>query len=283
MSTQKETTNKDNNKEVITKDNNKEVITKDNNKEETNKLTPQQIQALKIQQQINELKKQKEQILAAQQKQQQQRLIISNPQGNSCWWWSSVRIILAYVKHIGIPKELSNDIIKKLIETKTLDIKSYDELTKKQGDTTNFLTGNAVEFLTVNGFYYSICIPVRRYNNSIALIQFGKIIPFALLIQMPGHFMSVVQEDDGFYLYNQVGNNLSKNKLNYDKEKQILAVPVCQIYTNIYLYQIGEPDRLPGDERPTEQTTKEDNKEQTNKGDNKEQTNKGDNKEVITK
>lgn len=68
---------------------------------------------------------------------------------NSCWFRSSVYIIEKYVE------------------------------TMKQSDITNNLDGNAVEFLTVNGFYYTSCIPVRGLKDPFAELQINGELPFA--------------------------------------------------------------------------------------------------------
>lgn len=163
---------------------------------------------------------------------------INNNLNNNCWFWSSIRIILEYVKNIGIPKELSNETIKKIITTKNINILEYDEITKKQSDMSDNLDGNAVEFLTVNGFYYTSCLPIRRIKTNMAELKINNELPFAFLIQLPCHFTSVILEDNEYYLYDQVGTNLYKSKLYFDKENNIIKIPVNPIYTNIYAYTI---------------------------------------------
>lgn len=161
--------------------------------------------------------------------------LINNLQ-NSCWFWSSVYIIEKYVENNGVPKELSNNIIKQLIETKNFHIEKYDNETMKQSDITNNLDGNAVEFLTVNGFYYTSCIPVRKLKDPFAELQINGELPFAFLIQLPGHYMSIILEDNDYYLYDRVGELLNKAKLNFDKEKSIIKIPINPLYSNIYVF-----------------------------------------------
>ena len=161
---------------------------------------------------------------------------VQNTLNNNCWFWSSVRIIQNYVLYNGIPKELSNEIIKKIINSENVSIDEYDKETMKQSDLTNSLDGNAVEFLTVNGFYYTECLPIRRANCSTIELTFNKHLPISFLLQFPGHFVAVILEDGDYILYDQTGKYAKITKLPFDKETKKLHLPICGLYTNIYIY-----------------------------------------------
>lgn len=165
---------------------------------------------------------------------------VTNNLSNSCWFWSSVRIVKKYVEQLGVPKDLSNDILKKIVNNENVDIQKYDDETIKQSDATSQLDANAVEFLTVNGFYYRECVPVRNIGHRIVTLKLSDPPPFALLVQLPGHFMCVIQEGEDYILYDQIGSSISTAKLPYVKNENLLSLPICPLYTNIYCYVKGE-------------------------------------------
>lgn len=162
---------------------------------------------------------------------------IINNQHNNCWFWSSVRIMKEYIKINGIPKELSNEYIKRSISGEDVIIEKYNEETFKQGDLDNALNGNAVEFLVVNGFYHDSCLSANSLppdNN--AFLKFTEEIPFAFLIQYPGHYSCVIREEDKFIMYDAIGDKEFATKLNYDENQRILAIPRNIQHTLVYTY-----------------------------------------------
>lgn len=167
---------------------------------------------------------------------------VYNTLPNNCWFWCSVRIFHNYVKYNGIPKDLSNDMLKQVINGEKINIKEYDEETKKQADITKDLNGNAVELLTLNGCYYSNCFPIRNHKNGYIDLQYSRLPPLAFLLQYPGHYACILYESDEYILYDQTMDKLMKSKIYYDKMNKVMRIPVHRQYTNIYVYDIIEED-----------------------------------------
>ena len=160
----------------------------------------------------------------------------NNTPNNSCWLWSSLRIANAYAKYKKIPDELHNDIIKRYINNNCVNIIRYDKDTIKDADISNDLCGNAVEYLTVNGFYYNYCIPVKKHNTNLEYVKLTNYESiFAILIQTQGHYECIIKENDIYYRYNQSNaNNCVKTKINITNN--MLYIGVNSIYTNLYVY-----------------------------------------------
>ena len=167
---------------------------------------------------------------------------------NSCWLWSSFRIAEAYCKRYEIPKDLHSELIKKYINHENIIIDKYDDNTAKDGDIDNFNCGNAVEYLTLNGIYYdnSLIVTPQTVKANITKTLFDlPIIGFddvyAILIQLIGHFQTVIKEDDGYWLYDQSSNSGFKRKINIINNQ--LMIPVNRNFTILYLYKDKEANK----------------------------------------
>lgn len=164
---------------------------------------------------------------------------IINNQHNNCWFWSSVRIMNSYIQTNGIPKELSNEYIKKSIDGENIIIDKYNEETLKQADVDKALNGNAVEFLVVNGFYHDGYLTTNNLPPSNELyLKINGVAPFALLLQYPGHYSCVINENNKFIMYNAIADKECYTLLQYDDKNNILIIPRNSFHMNIYIYNV---------------------------------------------
>lgn len=164
--------------------------------------------------------------------------MVLNTLPNNCWFWSSIHIMKAYVENIGIPKELSNKMVKKILKNEPVAVTEYDKQTKKQADIDKNLNGNAVEFLALNGFHYTNCFDVRDACAPFVNVEVRDILPFAFLLQYQQHVVSVILEGDEYILYDHTGEYLNKYAVAFDKERKIIRLPIEMKYTNIYVFDI---------------------------------------------
>lgn len=169
-----------------------------------------------------------------------------NAPSNSCWLWSSFRIAKIWTKQNGQPKDLHSELLKKFLNKDNINIQQYNETTIKDADIDAYNCGNAVEYLTLNGFYYDDSliitpklIPQGNFIVNIPILHYEII--YAILIQLMGHFQSVIQEDDGYYLYDQSSNVGTKRKLQI--VNNCLMVPVNRRFTILYFYKHHEPNK----------------------------------------
>lgn len=161
---------------------------------------------------------------------------------NSCWLWSSLRIANNYVHYKEIPKELHNDIIKQYLNSNIINIDNYDKDIIKEADIDRNLCGNAVEFLTLNGFYYDYCIPIKKDIKDgkglfeiIYLSNYNKI--FAILIQLPGHYECIIKNNNEYYRYSQTtAKDINITKLSIINN--LLPISINRRFTNLYVYTI---------------------------------------------
>lgn len=161
---------------------------------------------------------------------------------NSCWLWSSLRIANNYVHYKETPKELHNDIIKQYLNNETINIDKYDEDITKEADIDKNLCGNAVEFLTLNGFYYDFCIPIKRNINDgkglfeiLYLSNYEKM--FAILIQLPGHYECIIKNNNEYYRYSQTTDK-DTNIIKLPIINNLLPISINRIFTNLYIYTL---------------------------------------------
>lgn len=157
---------------------------------------------------------------------------------NACWLWSSLRIAKAYCLRNKTPEYLHSELIKRYINNEIFDITKYDETTIKEGDVDISNCGNAVEYLTLNGIYYNDSVIISNKNINMfktakyAINNYKSV--YAILIQLRGHFQTVIKENNEYYLYDQSNNIGTKIKLNIVNNQ--LLVPIMLNFTILYFY-----------------------------------------------